>query len=314
MMVALRQPVLRRLLVALLLACAALGASRPLLAFDSGKGEALVVAQDVAITAFTYHPLGCEAKALLFVFHGLKRKAENIRDNAIPLADRACLLVLAPLFDKERFPNWRYHRAGVVKKGRVQPKERWTRPIVDDLIAWGRQWAGDPAMPYILFGHSAGAQFLSRLSAYSPLADAARIVIANPSVHVLPLLTEAAPYGFGGSFERREAEALLKAYLALPITIYLGDQDAGEKNLVKKPAANRQGANRLERGLTVFRLAWELAKERGWRLNWRLVTVPGVGHSSKGMLTAATAEHALGLADRPPPGALEGELEREHAR
>ena len=314
MITSMSQRMTRCLLVLLLVALVGLSAAYQAQAFDSDKAEIDVIADGVDITVFTYRPSGCEAKALLFIFHGLGRKAENIRDNAIPLADRNCLLVLAPLFDEDRFPNWRYHRAGVVRKERVQPKERWTAPIVSDLIIWGREWADDRTMPYLLFGHSAGAQFLSRLSAYSPPADAARIVIANPSVHVLPSLDEAAPYGFGRMGGRREAIGLMKAYLALPITIYLGDQDTGSKNLVKKPAANRQGANRLERGLNVFRLAWQLTRERGWQLNWRLVTAPGIGHSSRGMLSANAAEQAFGLADSLFADDLEREFQGEHAR
>lgn len=282
-------------------------------AFDSNKGEIEIRLRDTPIVVFTYRPSDCEPSTLLFVFHGLGRKASNMRDNAVELADRACFLILAPLFDKERFPNWRYHRAGVVRKGRVQPADRWTGPLVEALITWGRRWSGASTMPYALFGHSAGGQFLSRLSAYSLPAGARRIVIANPSVHVLPSLEEPAPYGLGGVFPLEEAEGRLKAYLALPITIYLGDQDTGEKNLVKKAAARRQGVNRLERGLYVFRLAWDLAKQNGWRLNWRLVTAPGVGHSSKGMLSAPVAEKALGDTERPWPWCLERQLDGEHA-
>lgn len=288
----------RHILISVLAAFMTSGVVSASWAFDSGKGKTDVKVQDVEITVFTYRPTGCVKPALLFVFHGLGRKAGNIRNNATKLADHACLLVLAPLFDRERFPNWRYHRAGVVKKDQVQPQKNWTGPIVNALIAWGRGWAGDPTAPYILFGHSAGGQFLSRLSAYSPPGGASRIVIANPSAHVLPSFDEVAPYGFGGVYSSEEAEDRLRAYLTLPITIYLGAQDVGEKNLVKKSAARQQGANRLERGFHVFRRAWELANEEGWQLNWRLVTAPGVGHSSRDMLNAPNAEDALGLFDR----------------
>jgi hypothetical protein len=229
------------------------------------------------------------------VFHGLGRKASRIRDNAKALADSACLIVLAPLLDRERFPNWRYHRAGVVRNDEVQPRALWTGPIIEALIDWGRRFAGDADMPYYLFGHSAGGQFLSRLSAYSPPAGAARIVIANPSVHVLPDLLEPAPHGLGGVFSEADAQTRLQAYLAMPITIYLGDEDKGEKNLVKNAAAFRQGANRFDRGQYAFDAGENLARKMGWTFNWRLVIAPGVGHSSRGMLEAPNAALAFGI-------------------
>lgn len=272
-----------------------LNPANDLLAFSSGKGQIDVLIQDIPMTVFTYRPQDCERPTLLFVFHGLGRKASKMRNNAIKLAERTCLLVLAPFFDRERFPNWRYHRAGVVKKGRVQPRDRWTEPIVDELINWGRHWTGDPRIPYMLFGHSAGGQFLSRLSAYSAPAGAKRIVVANPSVHVMPSLSEQAPYGMAGVYDKDEASDNLRAYLALPLTIYLGDRDIGEKNLVKNEMARRQGEHRLARGRKAYEAARSLAESKSWPFHWRLVIAPGIGHSSKGMLNAPIAPWAFGL-------------------
>jgi pimeloyl-ACP methyl ester carboxylesterase len=158
----------------------------------------------------------------LILFAGYDRDADKYRDRAIPLARRACLLLFAPHLDRERFPNWRYQQAGVYRDDRVQPESAWTEPVLRDLIAWARKWAGRPDTPTILFGHSAGAQFLSRAVAYFPPEDVYRIVIANPSAHVMPSLEEAAPYGFDGIFERDQRAERLRAYLRQRITIFLG--------------------------------------------------------------------------------------------
>ena len=146
-----------------------------------------------------------------------------------------------------------------------------------------------------LFGHSAGGQFLSRISAFSLPFDADRIIIANPSVHVVPTVSETVPYGFGGLFEEDEAEARIKQYLGLPISIYLGEEDIHSKYLVVNESANRQGDNRLHRGRNIFHRARQLADERNWSFNWRLVEAAGVGHSSKGMLQAPEMITALGI-------------------
>jgi dienelactone hydrolase len=262
---------------------------------DADRGFAWVDANGIDIKVYTYRPKDCPEPAILFVFHGLYRNAAGVRDKAREVADAACLMVVAPLFDRDRFPNWRYHRAGVVRGGQVQPREQWTAPIVQALVDWARTQTPHPDPKVYLFGHSAGGQFLSRLSAYSPIAGADRIVIANPSVYVAPLLNEAAPYGFEGVFPDEEAEEHLRAYLALPITVYLGQQDTGEKYLVTDEAALRQGENRLDRGRTIFRLAQDVAREQDWPFNWRLVEVPEVGHSSGNMLHAEAFREALGL-------------------
>ena len=277
-----------------LLLCVSLIAS-PLWARDAGDQTYEIRLGEDRISVFTYRPLHCEEPGLFLVFHGKGRKASKMRDRARPLANSACLAVIAPLFDEEAFPNWRYHRAGITRKGKPQPRAEWTGTKVEALAEWGRVWLGDSDAPYYLFGHSAGGQFLSRTAAYTPPVNAAQIVIANPSVHVLPSLTETAPYGFDGIMDDDHGAGLLETYLSLPITIYVGSDDTGSKNLVTNAAAMRQGANRFERAVFVYEIASDLAKAKGWSFGWRLVIAKGVGHSSKRMLMAREIEQALGL-------------------
>lgn len=251
---------------------------------DSESGKVVANLRGYQITVYTYRPTGCSDPALLFVFHGLGRNAASYRNSARKLADQECMVVFAPLFDKDRFPSWRYQRGGIVYDERLLPREQWTTALVADLIAWGRQTESNPNAPYYLFGHSAGAQFLSRVAAFQPPPDASRIVIANPSTYVLPSTKEPVPYGLGGMYDPVEGEKRLKAYLELPLTIYLGEDDTGDEDLAQTSSARRQGENRLERGELTFESAKALAQAKGWNFRWRLVTAPGVGHTARGML------------------------------
>lgn len=255
----------------------------------TGAAEREVGVGRNAIRVFTYRPGGCRITGLLVVFHGLDRNANSYRDHAKPLADRLCLVVAAPLFDERRFPTWRYQRGGVADRGSVQPSGEWTVGLVAPLVATLRRDEGTNALPYYLIGHSAGAQFLSRVAAYT-LDDGARTVIANPSTYVLPSLDVAAPYGFG---RLPDGERLLRAYLARPVTLLLGEEDVGEKNLAESDEAVRQGPTRIERGRRTFAAARALAMAKGWTFGWRLLEVPGVGHSARSMFSSEQAIEAL---------------------
>src|SRR5262245_42509232 len=285
----------RRLYTKLLLLVLILCASVPAQARSPTSDREIGLADSWPVVAHTYRPAGCAEPKLLILFAGYDRDADKYRDRAIPLANRACLLLFAPLLDRERFPNWRYHRAGVYRDDHVQPDSAWTQPVLRELIAWARRWPGRSDMATILFGHSAGAQFLSRAAAHFPPEDAYRIVIANPSVHVMPSLEEAVPYGFDGIFERDQRAERLRAYLRQRITIFLGQEDTRSRLLVDDEAARRQGGNRYERGKEVFATGRAVAKENGWPFNWHLIEVPGVGHSSRDMLNSPQAFDALGL-------------------
>jgi hypothetical protein len=143
-----------------------------------------------------------------------------------------------------------------------------------------------------MLGHSAGGQFLSRVAAFVP-TEARRIVIANPSTYVFPDLTTPAPYAFGGVYSAGAGESELRRYLSLPLTIYLGQEDTGDEDRSDTPEAVAQGATRYERGHNVYQAGRDLAQSRGWAFNWRLVELPGVGHSARKMFAAPQAVVAL---------------------
>jgi hypothetical protein len=258
------------------------------------------------LIVFTYRPILDNVFGILFVFDGLNRDASGMRDKAIPLAERAGLLIFAPLMDRKRFPKWRYNSAGVVRHGQEQSREFWTGPQLQMLFEWARDMVDQPSAPIFLFGHSAGGQMLSRICAYSPLSGIERIVIANPSSHVAPLHEEPAPFGFQNIFSPPEVLRRLQVYLGLPITIYLGQEDTGDRHLDKSDAAMRQGTNRLERGRSVYEAALEVAREHAWAFHWHLVEVPETGHSARGMLNALQCSDALGLnlEDASKPGLI----------
>jgi poly(3-hydroxybutyrate) depolymerase len=271
--------------------CAAL--LTPLAATAQVSSSAVATVEGKAITVFTYKP-ACAVTGILFVFHGNERTASSYRDASKPLADRECLSIYAPLFDAARFPSSAYHRGGVVANG---PTTGRTVDLVDDLMAWAYSREKRPGTPIYLYGHSAGGQFMSRVAAYAPPAAAVRIIVTNPSTHVLPTVAEDAAYGFDMKTDNvldQAEEALLRAYLAAPVTVFLGMEDTGTQDLAMDSAAMRQGENRLDRGLNTFDDAVRMAEERGWEFNWRLVTANGIGHAGGEMLRSPEMLDALG--------------------
>jgi hypothetical protein len=268
-----------------------LGAVAPLQAEPIGTGRQTVDVNDTPMVVFTYRPAGCSDPALLMVFHGITRNAQSYRDYTRALADRLCLLVVAPVLEESAFPGWRYQRGGIVKNAEVQDRRDWTGNVIIDLVAWVREQEGRP-IAYSLFGHSAGGQFLDRLAAFVP-TEARRIVVANAGNYVFPSLKVDAPYGLGKVYSGADGEAALRRYLEQPLTIYLGQADIRDDIRNIHPDVLAQGRSRYQRGLNVFNAAKSLAQARDWRFNWRLVELPGVGHDARKMLSAPQASEAL---------------------
>lgn len=268
----------------------------------------LVDLGSVTLQVFTHRPERL-ARGLLLVFHGNSRNAADYRDFAVSFADQYGLLVFAPLFDGARYPPNAYHRGNITNgRGSITPEADRTTRLVRPLIDWAQSNA-EATLPYWLWGFSAGGQFLSRVAAFEDVGHAQRIVIASPSSHVLPVLGskprgERAPYGLGGVFTGHEGRAAQQRYLAQPITLYVGADDAepDDPTLARSRPARRQGEDRVARSCETFDLAASIALENEWNFGWRLMIEPKIGHSVSSLLEPHRAFHMLDLANT-----LEGE-------
>lgn len=285
--------------LAALLVFACLAAAPRAEPIAGGSSERRITIDGDAIDLYTYKPPHYAGGPILLVLHGLGTNAPGYRNHAVPLADAQGMLVISPLFDRKRFPTWRYQTGGLVRDQRadgeftVEPPAQWTGQLFLRIIDAVRAAEGRPDLAYALIGHSAGGQALSRFAAFVPNA-ARRIVIANPSTYLWPSRDERFPYGFGGLPAPLAGDAALQRYLAQPITILLGTADVERgPDLNVRAGAERQGANRYERGRNAFRAAEQLARDRGWAFHWRLVEVPGVAHSARRMFGSAQAMTAL---------------------
>lgn len=267
----------------------------------AGTDQRTLDVAGTGIELYTYKPETYEGGPLLLTLHGLNRNADGYLAYTRPLADRYGFLVIAPRFDRQRFPTWRYNGGGIARyadrrdshRVETEPESQWTVRILLDIIERARQDEGRPDLPYYLLGHSAGGQLLSRFAAFVP-GSAQRIVIANPSTYVWPTREVDFPFGFGGLPDALGNDDAIRRYLAQPVTIFLGTADVKrDRNLNVGDNAMRQGANRYERGMHAFRIARAVAENNGWRFNWKLVEVPAVGHSARRMYASPRAEAAL---------------------
>jgi hypothetical protein len=200
---------------------------------------------------------------------------------------------VAPLFPEEDFPYRRYQAGGLFDGGRLAPSTQWTWQLLLDVVGDVRRREERPDMPYYFFGHSGGAQFLVRMAGFLA-TGAERIVVANAGAELFPSRDLPYPYGFGELPEELSNDEALERYLAQPLTLYIAAEDCQrDECLDLSELADRQGGNRRERALNCFEAGRRLAREKGWKFNWQLVTVPGVSHDHQRMLDDDRCETAF---------------------
>lgn len=259
----------------------------------AGSARVTVTLARQPIDVYTYKPADYHDGPLILVFHGVLRNADEYRDDAKVLGDRYGALIAAPRFDAERFPSKKYQQGGLLHDGKLQPRAEWTWSRIPELIDELRRREGRPDMPCYLIGHSGGGQFLVRMAGFLS-TGATRIVAANPGSELFPTRDMPYPLGFGGLPQSVSGDEQLKAYLAQPLTLYLGSRDTEQDEYFDNSSeSNAQGKSRWERGHNAFRKAEELAKARGWKFGWRLVEAPGVGHDHEAMFRHPRCRVAL---------------------
>jgi pimeloyl-ACP methyl ester carboxylesterase len=267
-----------------------------------GKAEIKVTLDKVELPVFTYRPANWSGERMLIVLHGVLRNADEYRDHAIGMGDRFGALVVAPKFDSERFPNRLYQRGGILREDQsAAPAEEWTYALIPKLAAAMREATAKPQLAYWIIGHSAGGQFVMRMSAFQD-TGAERLVAANPGSALLPTYDMAFGYGFGGLPKELANEQRLRHYLAAPLTIYLATaDDQPDENFDDSDEAMQQGSGRHQRGLALYWSGRALAEARGWPFSWKLVEAPGVGHDHEKMFDHPNC--AVALFGQPPAAA-----------
>lgn len=226
---------------------------------------------------------------IVIVLHGVGRNAKGSRNAWRDLSNQHGFLLIAPEFSKANFPGGRRYARGNmrVKSGALNPMRDWSFNIIEKLFDDVRDWSGATREKYLLFGHSAGGQFVHRLITFIPDLRIERAVAANAGWYAVPDENVNFPYGLKGT---EIADAQLRSAFARNLTVMLGDADADpdSKNLNRGTGAMKQGEHRLARGLNFFDAARLKASQMKVPFAWQLEIVPGAGHSTNEVKVAAS--------------------------
>lgn len=250
--------------------------------FDDWAGPAFPV--------WYFRPAGVAADApILFVVHGRGRDADRYIADWVDLATENGFVVVVPEFTNEAFPGTRFNHGGFADdQGRPLPRDRWSYSTIEPVFDAIVEREGLTTGRYILFGHSAGAQFVHRfvLTGGEPRLD--RAISANAGSYAFTTDQVAWPFGVGGLPPGGWNAG--QAY-AQPMVVLLGtaDNDPDYPSLPREPQAMAQGPHRLERGQRFYRIARADAVAQHAQFNWQCAFVPGVGHDNAGMAPYAMA-------------------------
>jgi pimeloyl-ACP methyl ester carboxylesterase len=248
---------------------------------------------------------------VLLIVPGAGRNSPAYRNAWIDTARKNNILVAALGYPEKDYDLAAYNMGGVIENFRAQnivtstpgviraqdedilfdineDRTKWLFSDFDRIFEFLKLATGSMAAKYDIFGHSAGGQVLHRMTLFYPMSKVNRIIAANSGWYTLPDLTTALPVGLSGT-PIQENE--LHDSFSLKLTILLGeydDNDSAGGTLLHTPLIDKQGLGRFSRGQNFFKVGQEMAHKMNTAFNWRLKTVPNVGHDFRDMSLAAT--------------------------
>jgi len=243
-----------------------------------------------AVPVRTYVPMQHNASTpIVIIMHGASRDAPRYYEDWKALAESQNFIVAVPFLSEDHFPGAAAYNLGRVfdpETGQQRATDEWTFSLIEPLFGEIVSRVGGEQQDYVLYGHSAGSQFVHRLMLFTPELRASKFIAANAGWYTMPDFSVEYPYGLKNS---GIAEEELPQILAQPLTVLLGnaDIDVNADKLRKTPEAEAQGANRLERGQAMYLLGKTRAEQLGVPFNWRLLIVNGADHDNAKMAPAA---------------------------
>jgi pimeloyl-ACP methyl ester carboxylesterase len=307
-----RRSLLTALLASLLLILQGLIARGQAVVGDDEKGK--VVAKKDRYGQYMQYLPPREARGILVIVHGMPTEeqsknviglAEKFLRRWVAFADEHQLIALAPAFDQENFGSVAGDFGGGYRGlfGRQIGADEFVNRIVVQYRPRVKSWDGR----FLLYGHSAGGQFVNHYCVVHPDRVRAAVISAaggyampDPSVHW--------PHGMGPwttSFRWDPAQAPQPIHVRpnpagwrraalLPLTVVVGTEDTE----AQKPRAGHAGRTRVEYAQQWVGSMNRLARRPQKEDRIRLVLVPGVGHDSARL--TPTAQEALAAVLKAP--------------
>lgn len=242
-----------------------------------------------AVPVWYFRPEGTPASApIVFVMHGVQRDADRYLSEWMDTAKANGFVVVVPQFTPEAFPGARGYNFGgaFTEGGKEVPRAQWSYSAIEPIFDAIRQVEQLSAPKYWLFGHSAGAQFVHRLTMLGLAKRMHAAISANAGSYMVATGEVGWPFGVsgapGGEFDFARA-------FAAPLIVLLGaaDNDPKHRSLPHQPEADAQGPHRFARGQHFYAAARSKAEREKLDFAWSCVIAPGVAHENGKMAAFA---------------------------
>jgi pimeloyl-ACP methyl ester carboxylesterase len=222
---------------------------------------------------YIYRPANAMAGAPLFVtVHGISRNAAHHVKHFARLADRYGVVVVAPFFPEDRFPN--YQR--LWREGRGDRADLALQSIIEEA----GDLTGATTEKVYLFGYSGGGQFVHRYTMAYP-QHVAQYAVGAAGWYTFPDTRIRYPRGIKPRPDMPGVTFDMSAFLAVRGGVVVGADDNKRDRSLNKSAlvTAQQGEHRLERAQSWVQAMTAAAHRHDLNTDFFLHVLPHCGHS-----------------------------------
>ena len=222
-----------------------------------------------------------ENTKVLFIIHGASRDVEKYLNQWIKEPQDKNVILVAPHFTKENYPYFATLGMATSSGRTIKNQSNNLRDSISSFYNYFQSKYNLKTNSYLIFGFSAGSQFVHRYLMYGEDMRAEKVVLGSAGWYTF-LNNEPFPYGIRNMPLERER---FEWFLSRQVLFVLGveDDDTNHKTLNLSRGARKQGDHRYERGKNYFDDLIDFGEKNSIPFRWRYKSVPGLNHNTEAM-------------------------------
>ena len=188
-----------------------------------------------------------ENTKIIFIMHGASRTAEKYINDWLPLVQNRNVVLIAPKFSKESFPEYVYLMMSTERGKLLRDESLFLTDSLGLLFDFFKSKLKLSTTTFSLYGHSGGSQFVHRYLLLSDETRIEKVAMANAGFYTFVDRQTSYPFGIKNM---NVSDERIEWLLRLKGGVFLGDadNDPAHHSLPSMRKANKQGRHRFERG------------------------------------------------------------------
>lgn len=247
--------------------------------------------QDKPVDCYYFIPESAtDQTPVLLLIHGNSRNAESLMLSLRDEASASNVILLAPKFSTQHYNVNSFHLCNIFSDGEnasgLNGYADWTFNLLDPIFDNFCSLIESNQSEYDIFGFSAGAQFVHRMTLLDSTSHARNFVSASAGWYTLPDAAINFPYGIKNihGSQTQSQEQLFRSFSKKHfILVGFDDNDPNSSGLRHTSEADAQGLNRFDRAHYFLGRGISISDQSQIPFSWSLEVVPQVGHSDQKM-------------------------------